>query len=121
MSTELTSISLETNRINEKKELLQSFSAVDVLVDYFWDSNGNYINWNNHTIAPKTWSDANVQIILYSFTTVFPSTRNSYDFETNQLVINDKVVAGDLIDCIVKLDPANNKTCLYCRVAVGWG
>jgi hypothetical protein len=121
MSTELTSISLETNRINEKKELLQSFSAVDVLVDYFWDSNGNYINWNNHTIAPKTWSDANVQIILYSFTTVFPSTGNSYDFETNQLVINDKVVAGDLIDCIVKLDPANNKTCLYCRVAVGWG
>jgi hypothetical protein len=121
MSTELKSIPLETNRINEKKDVLQSFSAVDVLVDYFWDSNGNYINWNNHTIAPKTWSDANVQIILYSFTTVFPSTRNSYDFETNQLVINDKVIAGDLIDCIVKLDPANNKTCLYCRVAVGWG
>jgi hypothetical protein len=121
MSTELTSISLETNRINEKKELLQSFSAVDVQVDYFWDSYGSYVNWNNHTIAPKTWSDANVQIVLYSFTTVFPSTGNSYDFETNQLVINDKVVSGDLIDCTVKLDPANNKTCLYCRVAVGWG
>jgi hypothetical protein len=45
---------------------------------------------------------------------------SEYDFETRQLWVNGKQIAGDVIDCKLKLDVETGNT-LYCRVTVGWG
>ncbi len=119
MSIDLEPISIKTKRTNEKKEVIQSYSEIDVVVAYYWNSHGNLVYWGDNVSKPTKWSDANVQIVCYSFTEEF--FRSSYDFETRQLVINDEVVAGELEDCTVHYEPANNRTTLYCRVVVGWG
>ena len=119
MSVNLEPISVETKRINEKKVVIQSYSEVDVVVAYYWSDHGNLIFWSDHVDEPTKWSDVAVQVVSHSFTEEFFG--NSYDFETRQLVINDKVVAGELEDCTAYYEPANNKTVLYCRVIVGWG
>ena len=111
-------ISLETVRTNEVTEILGDFKNVKLKVDYFWDSHGKLINWNESVKEPTAWSDVNVQIKKYSFTEkMFDS---EYDFETRQLWVNDKQIAGDVIDCKLRLDGETGRT-LYCRVAVGWG
>ena len=112
-------VSLETTRTNEKKEVIQTFSKVDVKVDYFWDNHGNLIKFNDSVKEPKSWSDVEVQLVLYSFTENLLG--KSFDFQCRQLVIDDKVISGDLIDCIVNTGSSTQKTCLHCRVTVGWG
>ena len=119
MSVNLEPISVETKRTNEKKEVIQSYSKVDVVVAYYWNAHGNLVHWSDHVDEFTEWSGVDAQIIRYSFTEEFFG--NSYDFATKQLFINDKVVAGELEDCTVQFNPASNKTTLYCRVVVGWG
>lgn len=115
---EIKTISFETTRTNEVTEILGDFKNVNLKVDYFWDSHGKLVNWNDSVGEPTSWSDVNVQIKKYSFTEkMFDS---EYDFETRQLWVNGKQIAGDVIDCKLKLDVKTGNT-LYCRVAVGWG
>ena len=110
-------VTLETSRTNEKKETLQKFNNVDLKVDYFWDSHGKLINWNESVDSPTKWTNVNVEIILYSFTENISD--NAYDFVNRQLVVNGKVISGDLLDGTIS--KFGNKTTLYCRVVVGWG
>ena len=110
-------VTLETSRTNEKKETLQKFNNVDLKVDYFWDSHGTLINWNESVNSPTEWTNVNVEIILYSFTENFSDT--AYDFVNRQLVVNGKVISGDLLDGTI--NKFGNKTTLHCRVVVGWG
>jgi hypothetical protein len=42
-----------------------------------------------------------------------------FDFETDQLIVNGKMISGDVIDWSHKVE--DNTITLYCRVAVGWG
>lgn len=105
---------LQTSRTNEKKETIQKFDNIDLKVEYFWDSHGKLIKWKE---SADEWTNVNVEIILYSFTENIAD--NSYDFENRQLVVNGKVISGDLHD--VTINKSGNKTTLYCRVVVGWG
>lgn len=115
---EIKTISLETKRTNEVTELLGDFKDINLKVDYFWDSHGKLINWTKYVKEPTSWSGVNVKIRKYSFTENMGG--REYDFETKQLWVNNKLIAGDLIDCKLKLDGSTGST-LYCKVAVGWG
>ena len=115
---EIKTIPFETTRTNEVTEILGDFKSINLEVDYFWDSHGKLVNWNDSIKEPTSWSNVNVQIKKYSFTEkMFDS---EYDFETRQLWVNNRLLAGDVIDCKLKLDGKTGST-LYCRVAVGWG
>lgn len=105
---------LQTSRTNEKKETIQKFDNIDLKVEYFWDSHGKLIKWKE---SADEWTNVNVEIILYSFTENIAD--NSYDFENRQLVVDGKVISGDLHDATI--NKSGNKTTLYCRVVVGWG
>ena len=111
---EIKEVSLEPKRTNEVTEVLGDFKDINLKVDYFWDSHGKLIKW----AEPTSWSGANVKIRKYSFTENLGG--KEYDFETIQLWVNNKLIAGDVIDCKLKLD-GNTGSTLYCRVTVGWG
>jgi hypothetical protein len=115
----MNTVEFKTTRTNEKKEVIQSYSNINVEIDYVWDSHGDLFDWTEHTEEQTIWEAADVQIIRHSFTEELLGS--SYDFEHVQLIVDGKVISGDLIGCTIKLDPANNKKCLCCRVTVGWG
>ena len=108
---------LKTSRTNEKKETLQKFNNIDLKVDYFWDSHGKLIDWNESVDSPTEWSNVDVEIILYSFTENLSGT--TYDFVNRQLVVDGKVISGDLLKATI--NKSGNKTTLHCRMVVGWG
>lgn len=115
---EVKAVSLETKRTNEVTEILGDFKNINLKVDYFWDNHGKLINWNDSVEEPTSWSKVDVKIRKYSFTEKMLD--NEYDFETLQLWVNNKLIAGDVIDCKVKLVGETVKA-LYCKVTVGWG
>ena len=109
---------ISVSRTNEQKEVLADFKNVILKVDYFWDSHGTLVLWNDCVEDPTYWSKADVQIVKYSFTEHL--LNRDFDFDFRQLWVNGKQVSGDVINCKVKTDFIGVTT-IYCRVAVGWG
>ncbi len=107
-----------STRINEHKVCLAAFEHVNVQVNYFWDSHGKLVNWNDATESPTSWTDAKVEIYRYSFTECLLG--KTFDFQTDQLYINDKIISGDLFNYNKETD-FDSKTTLTCSVIVGWG
>ena len=119
MSNIIDPISVKTTRTNEEKEVIQSYSNIDVKVEYFWNDRGNLIHWSHNVGQPTEWTEVDAQIIKYSFTEKL--FEESYDFETMQLAINNEIIAGEVESYSAQLDTDSNKITLSCRITVGWG
>lgn len=115
---ETKTVELAVTRTNEKTETFAEYKDVILKVDYFWDSHGNLINWNECVEEPTFWSKADVQIQKYSFTEHL--LNQDFDFEVHQLIVNGKQIAGDVMSHKATTDFLGVTT-VYCRVAVGWG
>lgn len=105
-------------RTNEQTEVFAEYKDVILKVDYFWNSHGELINWNEHVEEPTFWSGVDVQIQKYTFTERL--LERDFDFEVHQLLVNGKHISGDVISHKAKTDFLGVTT-VYCRVAVGWG
>ena len=114
----MSTLSINVSRTNVKSEVLADFKNVILKVDYFWDSHGKLVLWNDCVEDPTYWSGVDVQLVSYSFTEHLLG--KDFDFDFHQLWVNGKQISGDVINCKVKTDFIGVTT-LYCRVAVGWG
>jgi len=109
---------LKVTRTNEKRETLGAWWGVNVKVNYYWDNHGKLIDWNEHVEAPTSWTDAMATIEVYSFTECL--INNTHDFRVVRLHVDNKLVPGELVNCIAKVD-GNGKVTLHCKVVAGWG
>ena len=110
--------SFQITRTNEKREVLVEYKNVILKVDYFWDSHGDLVLWNEHVEEPTYWSGVDVQIVSYTFTEHLLG--RDFDFETHQLCVDGKQISGDVINCKIQTDFIGVAT-VNCRVTVGWG
>ena len=115
---EIKTVEITLTRTNEKTETLLDCKDVILKVDYFWDSHGKLVLWNDRVEEPTYWSKADVEIRKYSFTEHLMD--RDFDFDFRQLWVNGKQVNGDVINCKVTTDFLDVTT-VYCRVSVGWG
>ena len=106
-------------RTNEKRNVLVAFKNINVNITYYWDDNGKLIDWNEYTDMPTTFTDVQVRLERYSFTTR-ASLLCKKDFEIQQLVINDERMPGNIIDMEVEFD-SDGKMTLTCKSVVGAG
>ena len=109
---------LETTRSNEQKIIIGEYNKVALKVDYFWDAHGDLINWNEHVDEPTYLPWADIKIRKYSF--VENLCGKEFYFVTDQLIVNDRVIAGDLLEYNLEKDESGFET-LVCKLAVGWG
>jgi hypothetical protein len=109
---------LKTVRTNEKTTILEDYKDIILKVDYFWDSHGKLIKWNESVAEPTYWSGVDVQIQKYEFTEHL--LNRDFDFEVHQLVVNGKLIAGDVYSHREKTD-FTGVTTVTCKVVVGWG
>lgn len=109
---------INVSRTNVKSEVLAEYENVILKVDYFWNSHGKLVLWNDCVEDPTYWSMANVKIVSYSFTEHL--LNRDFDFDFRQLWVNGKQISGDVMSCKIKTDFIGATT-IYCRVAVGWG
>ena len=109
---------ISTPRIKDQTMTVRVFRNVSLKINYYWDSHGELINWNNLVQTPTFWSKANVQIRRHSFTEVL--LNKLFDFTEDQLVVNDRLIPGDLINYIVDTDTDGN-VLVTCDLAIGWG
>lgn len=101
-----------------KNKVLYEQEHVNVKVDYFWDNHGDLVNWNKFTDLPTSWKDAKVKLEKKQLTqTLF---NKEYTFEVTQLTINDNVISGDVLNCIIEKGFDGSDT-FICRITVGWG
>jgi hypothetical protein len=110
-------MNIETKRTNELTTVVGDFKDVDLKVEYYWDNHGKLINWTDCVEDPNFWSKADVQIKRYSFTENLLG--KSFDFEMLQLVVNGRMISGDVIKYFLEED--KDGTLLKCFVTVGWG
>lgn len=103
-------------RVKENTTVLCEYKDVILKVDYFWDNHGDLIKWNDCVEEPKFWNRADVQIRKYAFTDDLCG--KLYDFEIHQLVVDGRVIAGDVVDYTV--DTTGIVT-ITCDMVVGWG
>lgn len=115
---ETKTVELALTRTNEKTETFAEYKDVILKVDYFWNSHGKLINWNECVEEPTYWSKAHVQIQKYSFTEHLMD--RDFDFEVHQLLVDGKHIAGDVMSHKATTDFLGVTT-VYCKVAVGWG
>lgn len=108
---------IPVTRINEKKEVVSEYTDVILKVDYFWDSHGKLVPWNDSVEDPTFWSHAKVRRIKYSFTEKLLG--KEFDFEMHQLEVNGKIISGDCVN--IFLDQIDNQLVVKCWVTVGWG
>lgn len=109
---------LKVCRTNECKEVFAEYNNVILKVDYFWNSHGELINWNENVEDPTFWSSVDVKLQKYTFTEHL--LNRDFDFEVHQLLVDGKLIGGDVISHKVTKDFLGVET-VYCRVAVGWG
>jgi hypothetical protein len=101
-----------------KIETIMTFENVNLLVSYVWDNHGNEVNWNSYVKHPTRWTNANVKINKVTFNQSILD--KVFEFEANQLVVNNTKIGGDTS----VLEVATNETgvtTVYCKVTVGWG
>lgn len=108
---------IETKRTNEHTVIVDEFNNVDLEVGYYWDNHGKLVEWSDCVEDPKFWSKADVQIKRYSFTESLLG--KSFDFEMLQLVVNGKLISGDVIKYFLEEDKTG--PLLKCFITVGWG
>lgn len=99
-------------------ETIMTFEGANLIVDYFWNSHGKEVDWNEYVNHPTVWNKASVKINKVSFTQqVLDKT---FEFEAKQLVVDDVVIGGDVIKVEVDLDE-DGILDVYCKVTIGWG
>lgn len=107
------------SRYNENKETIVDVKGADLKLDFFWNSHGDLINWNALTPEPNFYQDSDVKLVIYTFTEDILG--GTYDFEACQVLVNDEIISGDVINYLIDEDEETGKVTVKCRVAVGWG
>ena len=95
-----------------------TFENVNLVVDYIWCNHDNEVNWNSHVKHPTRWTSVDVKINKLTFTQSILD--KVFEFEANQLVVDDNVIGGDTYVLEVATNE-NGVTTVYCKVIVGWG
>lgn len=107
-----------SSRTNEVRTVVEDYKGIIVRVNYYWDSHGELINWNSLTHDPLFWPRADVKINKYAFTESLAGA--DLDFTTYQLVVDNRIITGDVLDWKVETNESGALS-LLCSVAVGWG
>lgn len=101
-----------------KVKTIMTFEDVNLVVSYFWDNHGKEVNWSDHVKYPTRWSNANVKINKVTFNQSILD--KVFEFEANQLVVNDTIIGGDA-SVLEVVTSENGLVTVYCKVIVGWG
>lgn len=107
-------------RTNEKVELLKAWENIKVRLNFYWNSHGKRILWNDSVKEQKNYSKANVRIEKFSFTEHFEYT-GPQDFETWRLYINDRLIAGDVTNFRWVEDEDGIVRSCSIKLDCGWG
>ena len=108
---------MEVTRTNEKKVVVSAYTDVILKVDYFWDSHGKLILWNDSVEDPTFWSHADIERIKYTFTEKLLG--KEFDFEMHQLKVNGKIISGDCVNIFPEYE--DSQLVIRAWVVVGWG
>jgi hypothetical protein len=99
-------------------DILMAFENANVFVDYYWDSHGKEVNWNEHVNKPTVWTKASVKIgILKIQQQVLDKM---FDFEVRQLIVDGDRISGEVTSVKAELDEEGILE-VCCNVTVGWG
>lgn len=99
-------------------DILMTFENANVFVDYYWDSHGKEVNWNEHVNKPTVWTKASVKIgLLRVSQQVLDKT---FEFESKQLIVDGERISGDVTEVKAELDEDGILE-VFCKVTVGWG
>lgn len=104
-------------KVNEKTETLMAFQNALLIVNYYWELNGDYILWNSKIDRKTVWTDADVEVTKVSFTQMVSGA--TFDHEATKLKVNGITLGGSVLDTEVEL--MNDGTVLVvCKLVVGW-
>lgn len=98
--------------------ILMTFENANVFVDYYWDSHGKEVNWNEYVDKPTVWTNASVKIGALKIQQQVLD--KMFDFEVKQLIVDGERIGGEVTSVKAELDEEGILE-VCCNVTVGWG
>ena len=104
--------------IEEDRLVLHELKGVNLKVDFFLGNREDLLN-NTKCIAYSTcWKEVDIRVDLITFTEQLYDLDLDFYFSAQQLVIDDHVISGDVIDFHWEVDETG-KIIAYCRILIG--
>ena len=102
--------------IEEDRIVLHELRGVNVKVDFFLGNRAEMLNQTGCISYSICWETVDLRVDMITFTEQLSDL--DFYFSTQQLIIDDHVISGEVVDFRCEADD-NGKIIAYCKILIG--